>query len=160
MDCVTLSTNETGDEFGFLKDDRETIYVWWHEMNELEVAASFEAFVEVKQMEGDVIEAFCERVEANGLVFGLSAKQDEGWAYAPSHVEATDVLLFFSSRKFALACRTEEWTDYHVIELPVELFLKRWLPNVSEDELLCGLDWSSGLVGLEDDSETMLEFLE
>ncbi|WP_396129753.1 hypothetical protein [Exiguobacterium mexicanum] len=66
-------------------------------------AHSFEAFVEVKQAENDVLETFCERVEENGLVFSLSAEQDEGWAFAPSHVEDTDVLLFFSSRELALA---------------------------------------------------------
>lgn len=158
---VTLATNGSGDELGFLKDDRETIYVWWHELDELQVAAlSFEAFVEVTQAESDVLETFCERVEENGLVFGLSAEQDEGWAYASSHVEDTDVLLFFSSRELALACRVKEWADYHVIELPVELFLERWLPNMSGDELLCGLDWSSELVGLEYDPETILEYFE
>lgn len=158
---VTLATNGSGDELGFLKDDRETIYVWGHELDELQVAAlSFEAFVEVTQAESDVLETFCERVEENGLVFGLSAEQDEGWAYAPSHVEDSDVLLFFSSRELALACRVKEWADYHVIELPVELFLERWLPNMSDEELLCGLDWSSELVGLEYDPETILEYFE
>ncbi|WP_214753373.1 DUF2750 domain-containing protein [Exiguobacterium mexicanum] len=53
-----------------------------------------------------------------------------------------------------------EWADYHVIELPVELFLERWLPNMSDDELLCGLDWSSELVELEYDPETILEYFE
>ncbi|WP_353048156.1 MULTISPECIES: DUF2750 domain-containing protein [unclassified Exiguobacterium] len=59
------------------------------------------------------------------------------------------------------ACaRLTEWADYHVIELPVELFLERWLPNMSDDELLCGLDWSSELVELEYDPETILEYFE
>lgn len=158
---VTLATNGSGDELVFLKDDRNTIYVWWHEVDELEVAAhSFEAFVEVKQAESGVLETFCERVETSALVFGLSAEQDVGWAYAPSHVEETDVLLFFSTRELALACRAEEWADYHVIELPLELFLERWLPNMSDDDLLCGLDWSSELVGLEYDSDTILEYFD
>lgn len=158
---VTLATNGSGDELGFLKHEPGTIYVWWHETDELQMAAtSFEAFVEVKQAESDVLETFCERVEASGVVFGLSAEQDEGWAYAPSHVDATDVLLFFSSREQALACRADEWADYQVIELPVELFLERWLPNMAEDELLCGLDWSGELIGLEYDAETILEYFE
>lgn len=134
---MTLAMNGSGDELGFMKDDREIIYVWWHELDELEVAAhSFEAFVEVKRAESEVLETFCERVEASGIVFGLSAEQDEGWAYAPSHVEETDVLLFFSTRELACACRADEWADYHVIELPLELFLERWLPNMSDDDLL------------------------
>lgn len=59
----------------------------------------------------------------SGDELGLSAETDVGWAYAPSIIEATDVLLFFSTPERALACKAEEWEDYHLIELPLDLFV-------------------------------------
>ncbi|TCI54126.1 DUF2750 domain-containing protein [Exiguobacterium sp. SH1S21] len=158
---ITVATNGSGDELGFLTSDVETIYVWWHETDELErVADSIEVFVEVTRLESDVIETFCERVNESETVFGLSAEANDGWAYAPSVIEETDVLLFFSTRERALSCRVEEWDNYHVIELPLDLFIAAWLPNMSEDGLLCGLDWPSDLKGMEYDPETVLEAIE
>lgn len=158
---ITVAENGSGDELGFLTSDVETIYIWWHETNELErVADSIDAFVGVTQSESDVIETFCERVVDGQTVFGLSAELDIGWAYAPSIIEATDVLLFFSTRERALACKAEEWGDYHLIELPLDLFLTGWLPNMADDGLLCGLDWSADLKGMEYEPETVLEAIE
>lgn len=158
---ITVAQNGSGDELGFLTSDVETIYIWWHETDELErVADSIDAFVEVTRLESDVIERFCERVLESGTVFGLSAETDVGWAYAPSIIETTDVLLFFSTPEGALACKAEEWEDYHLIELPLDLFVAGWLPNMADDGLLCGLDWSSDLKGMEYDPETVLETIE
>ncbi|MCT4782273.1 DUF2750 domain-containing protein [Exiguobacterium himgiriensis] len=75
-------------------------------------------------------------------------------------MEATDVLLFFSTPERALACKAEEWEDYHLIELPLDLFVAVWLPHMADDGLLCGLDWSSDLKGMEYDPETVLEAIE
>lgn len=160
-DFITVAANGSGDELGFLTSDVETIYIWWHETEELErVADSIDAFVEVVRLESDVIERFCARVLESETVFGLSAEADNGWANAPSIIEATDVLLFFSTRERALACRAEEWEDYQLIELPLDLFVAGWLPNMADDGLLCGLDWSSDLKGMEYDPETVLEAIE
>lgn len=52
------------------------------------------------------------------------------------------------------------WEDYQLIELLLDLFVAGWLPNMADDGLLCGLDWSSDLKGMEYDPETVREAIE
>jgi hypothetical protein len=101
---------------------------------------------------------FVRRVVASGQVWGL--KNADGWCYAPSNggddeerdeAEERDVLPFWSDRAYAKQCAKDEWSDYEPTSIPLEQFLKAWLPGMAGDGVLVGTNWSAHLIGLEVD---------
>lgn len=165
---ICVADDGTGDQLGYLESRGDALFIWDHETRELDkVADSFDDLIgQVKQskmkLTKDVAkqtERFIQTVKETNIVYGLSAEEDHGWAYAPSNEEETDVLLFFSTKSLARACKQEEWEDYHLIELLLSLVIEGWLPNMEEEGLLCGLDWDSNLIGAEVEPSDVLEML-
>ncbi|WP_214819882.1 MULTISPECIES: DUF2750 domain-containing protein [unclassified Exiguobacterium] len=159
---VTLANNGSGDELGYYHNQDDSIYIWWHETDEVElVSESIEQLVKGFQATFEIIEHFCDEITENQLVYGLSEERDEGWAFTPSILDETrEVLLFFSSRERAEACRVNEWSKYEIVELSFNNFFEVWLPHMIEDEYMCGLDWTPDLVGIEVQPEEMQLYLE
>lgn len=91
---------------------------------------------------------FVEKIKKSQLVWGLKSK--EGWCIAPSNdFENVDVMPFWSESAYAKQCALEEWAIYAPESIPLEEFVKSWLPGMDEDDLLVGTDWNSHLIGKE-----------
>ncbi len=46
-------------------------------------------------------------------------------------------------------CRVEEWADFEVLEIPLDIFVEDWLITLDEDGVLIGTNWNSELQGKE-----------
>ncbi|WP_214891206.1 DUF2750 domain-containing protein [Exiguobacterium sp. s142] len=168
-DFIVIGDNGTGNHLGYKMSANEELFVWNHESNQIiKVSDSLESFIDSESNtisnnlsfskdSNKKVTHFIDRVKSSRTVYGLSKDRDEGWAYAPSNEEDTDVLLFFSTESYALACKKEEWSNYHLIKLPLRLFIDVWLPNMEEDELLCGVDWNQNLIGSEISPTVLLD---
>lgn len=90
---------------------------------------------------------FVKRVREFSQVWGL--KTEEGWVLSPTNDEESTVMPFWSDRAYAAECATEEWAEYEATAIPLENFLRYWLPGMAEDGVLVGTNWNSQLIGLE-----------
>lgn len=155
-----IADNGTGDKLGYKLNESEEIFLWDHEEEELySIADSLKEFIENEVMLSESMiraDDFLDTVKDEEIVYGLSKSKENGWAYAPSKHQDTDVLLFFSTEEFAQKCKKAEWSNYHLITLSLEIFTDRWLPNMINDNLLCGLDWDDDLNGVELSPENIL----
>jgi hypothetical protein len=56
---------------------------------------------------------------------------------------------FWSDRAYAKQCATDEWAEYVPTEIPLDLFLEKWMPGMHSDGLLVGTNWNVHLCGYE-----------
>jgi len=93
---------------------------------------------------------FVERVVLSRVVWGL--KGAEGWATTTSTAAAThgrEVLPFWSDRGFANECAKGPWAKYEPKEIPLDLFIQRWLPQMTIEGCLAATNWNAHLSGHE-----------
>ena len=91
---------------------------------------------------------FVERVAASGIVWGL--KNASGWAVCDSNGdEGGDVMPFWSDRAYALRAAVDDWSEYEPAEIPIAVFIDRWLQGMTEDEVLVGTNWDASNCGFE-----------
>ncbi|WP_428773535.1 DUF2750 domain-containing protein [Vibrio sp.] len=91
---------------------------------------------------------FVEESKQTGLVWGL--KNDEGWLSCESTEFAdTEVMPFWSAKTDALLHNVEEWQDFEVLEIPLDIFVEDWLITLDEDGVLIGTNWNAELDGKE-----------
>lgn len=94
------------------------------------------------------LELFVADTKQNNLVWGL--RNDEGWLSCDStEFENSEVMPFWSSKEDAQAHNVEEWADFEVLEIPLDIFVEDWLLTLSEDGVLVGTNWNSQLEGKE-----------
>ena len=62
------------------------------------------------------------------VVWGLS---NEGWA--AGKIDGVDVIPVWPERELAAACATGDWADLAPKEIPLDDFLKKWLPGATAD---------------------------
>jgi hypothetical protein len=94
------------------------------------------------------LELFVSESQQNRLVWGL--KNDEGWLSCEStEFEDSEVMPFWSSKEDAMTHNVEEWSDFTVLEIPLDIFVEDWLLTLAEDGVLLGINWNSTLDGLE-----------
>ncbi|PJY29198.1 DUF2750 domain-containing protein, partial [Escherichia coli] len=43
----------------------------------------------------------------------------------------------------------EEWADFEVVEIPLDVFVEDWLITLDEDGVLVGTNWNANLEGKE-----------
>lgn len=92
---------------------------------------------------------FIEETLTTKVVWGLK-NESEGWlACDSSEFESTEVMPFWSSKEDALLHNLEEWADFEVVEIPLDVFVEDWLITLSEDGVLVGVNWNSNLDGKE-----------
>ena len=97
---------------------------------------------------------FVTRVVAGREVWGL--KSDNGWCTAPSNHQADRLVMpFWSHRAYAARCAKAEWDCYEPTQIPLELFLLRWLPGMHRDLLLVGTNWDANLCGDEVEAQVL-----
>lgn len=92
---------------------------------------------------------FIKETTENKVVWGLMNEED-GWLSCDStEFEETEVMPFWSSKQEAKLHNVEEWADFIVTEIPLDVFVEEWLKTLSEDGVLLGLNWNSQLEGKE-----------
>jgi hypothetical protein len=95
-------------------------------------------------------ELFVEQVNAEGELFGLF-DENEGWANCHAHDnnDASAVYLFWSDAKLAEALKTEEWANYKVESIALDVFFESWLDGMQKKQVFAGVNWDEELCGLE-----------
>ena len=94
------------------------------------------------------LELFVSETKANSLVWGL--RNEEGWLSCDStEFENSEVMPFWSSKEDAQAHNVEEWSDFEVLEIPLDIFVEDWLLTLAEDGVLVGTNWNAQLEGKE-----------
>ncbi|MBD1573813.1 DUF2750 domain-containing protein [Vibrio sp. S17_S38] len=91
---------------------------------------------------------FVKETQETKLVWGL--KNDEGWLSCDSsEFEESEVMPFWSAKEDAQTHNVEEWSDFEVLEIPLDIFVEDWLITLAEDGVLIGTNWNDQLEGLE-----------
>jgi len=95
-------------------------------------------------------ELFVEQVNTEGELFGLF-NENEGWANCHAHdnKDASAVYLFWSDAKLAEALKTEEWANYKVESIALDVFFESWLDGMQKQQVFAGVNWDEELCGLE-----------
>ena len=94
------------------------------------------------------LELFVSETQETKLVWGL--RNEEGWlACDSSEFESSEVMPFWSSKEDAQTHNVEEWADFDVVEIPLDIFVESWLLTLAEDGVLVGINWNATLEGKE-----------
>ncbi len=56
---------------------------------------------------------------------------------------------FWSAKEDAEHHNVEEWADFEVVEIPLDVFVEDWLITLDEDGVLVGTNWNAELDGKE-----------
>ncbi len=91
---------------------------------------------------------FIQETQESQLVWGL--RNEEGWLSCEStEFEESEVMPFWSSKEDAQIHNVEEWADFEVVEIPLDVFVEDWLITLDEDGVLGGTNWNANLEGKE-----------
>jgi len=91
---------------------------------------------------------FITETKKNQLVWGL--RNEEGWLSCDStEFENSEVMPFWSSKEDAEVHNVEEWSDFTVLDIPLDIFVEDWLLTLAEDGVLVGPNWNNQLEGKE-----------
>jgi len=93
---------------------------------------------------------FVERVVLTRVVWGL--KDAQTWASTMSTAPTThgrEVIPFWSDRPSASQCAKDAWAKHEPTEIPLDIFIQRWLPQMALERCLAGTNWSAQLSGHE-----------
>ncbi len=104
---------------------------------------------------------FLQRVIASGTVWGL--KNEEGWVVSSSTADDTEdaeIMPFWSDHAHAKQCATDDWSVYAPTEIPLDLFMKHWLPGMAQDNCLVGTNWNVDMIGHEIEPLELLDQFE
>ncbi|MCG6269674.1 DUF2750 domain-containing protein [Vibrio furnissii] len=94
------------------------------------------------------LELFIKESQENNLIWGL--RNEEGWLSCEStEFEESEVMPFWSSKEDAQFHNVEEWADFEVLEIPLDIFVEDWLITLDEDGVLVGINWNANLDGKE-----------
>lgn len=95
-------------------------------------------------------ELFVEQVAAEGELFGLF-DETLGWANCHAHdnKDASAVYLFWSDAKLAEKLKTEEWAEYKIESIALNVFFDSWLDGMQKQQVFAGVNWDEELCGLE-----------
>ncbi|MFD2176894.1 DUF2750 domain-containing protein [Veronia pacifica] len=91
---------------------------------------------------------FIEETKNSQVVWGL--QNEDGWLACDStEFEESEVMPFWSSKEDAQHHNVEEWADFVVTEIPLDVFVEDWLLTLDEDGVLVGTNWNQSLEGKE-----------
>ncbi|TGN37865.1 DUF2750 domain-containing protein [Marinobacter confluentis] len=92
---------------------------------------------------------FYQEVAENGIVWGI---KDNGGFPAPHGTEGKRAMPFWSSKSRAQAVieNVNAYKGFEPVAIPWEVFCERWVPGLSQDGLLAGINWSgTGATGFD-----------
>lgn len=95
-------------------------------------------------------EMFVEQISKQQQLFGLF-DENQGWANCHAHdnKDAQAVYLFWSEPALAKKLQNEEWANYKVQAITLEVFLESWLDGMQKQQVFAGVNWDENLCGLE-----------
>ncbi|HIP76792.1 MAG TPA: DUF2750 domain-containing protein [Psychromonas hadalis] len=95
-------------------------------------------------------ETFVTQASETSILYGLF-DVNNGWANCHAHDndDAQAVYLFWSEEKQAKKLQNEEWADYQVTEIELDVFLDSWLDGMQNQHVFAGVNWDENLFGLE-----------
>ncbi|MDA9556069.1 DUF2750 domain-containing protein [Vibrio sp.] len=94
------------------------------------------------------LDLFVQETQETKLVWSL--RNEDGWLACDStEFENSEVMPFWSSKEDAQSHNVEEWSDFEVLEIPLDIFVEDWLVTLDEDGVLIGTNWNSQLEGKE-----------
>ncbi|CAH0533825.1 hypothetical protein VST7929_01700 [Vibrio stylophorae] len=95
------------------------------------------------------LENFVAQTRQTNLVWGLCLDEVEWLSVDSSEFENSEVMPFWSSEEAARAHCVEEWAEFEVTSIDLDLFTNEWMTTLSEDGVLVGLNWNDALEGAE-----------
>ncbi|CAM4404012.1 DUF2750 domain-containing protein [Vibrio astriarenae] len=94
------------------------------------------------------LELFISETKDTAKVWGL--RNEDGWlAVDSTEFENSEVMPFWSNEADAKLHNVEEWADFEVLEIPLDIFVEDWLITLDEDGVLVGPNWNDKLEGKE-----------
>ena len=95
------------------------------------------------------LELFIKETKETQVIWGLRNSEEDWLACDSSEFENSEVMPFWSNRKDAEIHNVEEWAEFEVCEIPLDVFVEDWLITLSEDSVLVGINWNAELEGKE-----------
>ena len=94
---------------------------------------------------------FIEKAAANKSIWILKGK--DGWANSHSNDnEDVVVIPFWSDRALAKVCARDDWRGYLPVEIPLAEFLENWCAEMTDNEVLAGVNWDANMFGKESEA--------
>ena len=84
---------------------------------------------------------FLEEILSEGMVYTL---EDDGGIPCPTNGQGKTTMPFWSSRTRAekITILVTAYEGFRVREIPLEMFLEKWLPGLVRDGVDVGINWS------------------
>ena len=95
------------------------------------------------------LQLFVEETKKNQFVWGLRNIDEDWLACDSSEFENSEVMPFWSSKEDAAVHNVEEWAEFEICEIPLDVFVEDWLMTLAEDSVLVGTNWNENLEGKE-----------
>lgn len=98
-------------------------------------------------------ERFLKTVCESKSVFAL--ENEEGYATSSSNEsededgDAIGVICFWSEKVRAKSCITNAWSNYSIVEIPLNEFIENWCIGIDNDGLLIGTNFDQNMFGYE-----------
>ncbi|MCQ4504516.1 DUF2750 domain-containing protein, partial [Vibrio parahaemolyticus] len=78
------------------------------------------------------IDLFVAETKENQLGWGL--RYVEGWlSFDSTEFENSEVMPFWSAKEDAEAPNVEEWAEFTVLDIPLDIFVEDWLLTLADD---------------------------
>ncbi len=90
---------------------------------------------------------FISTAKSTQKIWGLRA--EDGWLSCESEQSDKEVMLFWSTQEKATSQAIDEWSEFEVLEIPLDIFVEDWLLTLAEDDVLIGIEWDENLTGAE-----------
>ena len=88
------------------------------------------------------LEKFIAEVKPTQKFFGLQDPESEDWVVIDSsQFEDTDVMPVWSSIELAQQHCCDEWKNYQAAEITLAEWLEFWIEDLSEDNVIIGINW-------------------
>lgn len=88
---------------------------------------------------------FINEVTKTKIVYGL--KKDDGWANHSD--EDSSLVLFWSEWDSAKLCLNSVFTDYQIVEIPLNDFIEDILPLINDHDLWIGVNLTEDMTGID-----------
>ncbi|MDB1123865.1 DUF2750 domain-containing protein [Vibrio algarum] len=95
------------------------------------------------------LQLFVTETKQNQVVWGLRNNDEDWLACDSSEFENSEVMPFWSNKEDAAIHNVEEWAEFEIYEIPLDVFVEDWLITLAEDGVLAGVNWNESLEGKE-----------
>ena len=90
----------------------------------------------------NALSAFLTQVKPSQVLWALQDKESEDWVVLDSIAyENTEVIPLWSSAELAQQHCIEEWDNYTPCEISLSDWFEFWLEDLSQDNVIVGVDW-------------------